>query len=154
MAETGTISNIIGVIGAGTRVSFTLFQFGASIGSAGTEARTIGTEITLFCSVLKQLQSTFTNARSFRQSISAIDTIHEVLDQCQEIFKDIESIIDGLQKRKAATLEPSSQFISRVRWTSKKSKLQLLRTRLESCKITLHIMLTTLDFAQKIATRK
>lgn len=154
MAETGTISRIIGVIGSGTRVSLTLFQFGASIGSAGTEARAIGTEISLFCSVLKQLHSTLTNARSFRHSINAIDTIHEILDQCQEIFNEIESIIDGLQKRKAANLEPSSQFISRVRWSSKKSKLQLLRTSLGSCKITLHIMLSTLDFAERIATRR
>jgi hypothetical protein len=131
-----------------------LFQFGASIGSASTEVKAIGTEISLFCSVLKQLHSTLTKAKSFRYSISAIATTQEILDQCQEIFNDIEAIVERLQKRKAGDVQPSLEFIQRVRWTFQKSKVQLLRTTLESCKITLHIMLTTLDFAQKIATRR
>ena len=153
MAEIGAIASILGVIGAGTKVSITLFQFGASIGSASTEVKAIGTEISLFCSVLKQLHSTLTKAKSFRYSISAIATTQEILDQCQEIFIDIEAIVERLQKRKAGDGQPSLEFVQRVRWTFQKSKVQLLRTTLESCKITLHIMLTTLDFAQKIATR-
>jgi predicted glycosyl hydrolase (DUF1957 family) len=155
MAEAvGAIASIVGIAGAGAKLSIVLFEFASSVGSAGVEARQIGTEISLFCSVLKQLQSTLTKARSYRYSISAIETTQEILDRCQDVFKEIEEIIESLRKRRGKTAEASVDLVARVKWTFKRSHVQMLRTTLESCKITLHIMLTTLEFAQKIATRR
>lgn len=113
----------------------------------------IGIEISLFCSVLKQLQSTLTKAKAYRYSFSAIETTQEILDRCQEVFKEIEGIVHGLRKRRVE-LSAEVDWIARVKWTFKRSQVQLLRTTLESCIVTLHIMLSTLEFAQKIATRK
>lgn len=155
MAEAvGAIASIVGIAGAGAKLSIVLFEFASSVGSAGVEARQIGTEISLFCSVLKQLQSTLTKARSYRYSISAIETTQEILDRCQDVFKEIEEIVEGLRKKRGRATEASVDLVSRVKWTFKRSHVQMLRTTLESCKITLHIMLTTLEFAQKIATRR
>jgi hypothetical protein len=41
MAEIGAIASIIGVVGAGSKLSLILFEFGSSIGSAGSEVRAI-----------------------------------------------------------------------------------------------------------------
>ncbi|KIM94409.1 hypothetical protein OIDMADRAFT_60736 [Oidiodendron maius Zn] len=155
MAEIGAIASIIGVAGAGAKLSIVLFEFASTVGSAGLEVRQIGIDISLFCSVLKQLQSTLTKAKAYRYSISAIETTQEILDRCQEVFGEIEGILRGLQKGgRDPSAEPSVDLIARVKWTFKRSKVQVLRATLESCKIMLHIMLTTLEFAQKIATRR
>jgi hypothetical protein len=52
-AEIGAIASIIGVAGAGAKLSIMLFEFASSVGSAGTEVKRIGIEISLFCSVLR-----------------------------------------------------------------------------------------------------
>lgn len=155
MEAIGAIASIIGVAGAGAKLSIVLFEFASTVGSAGQEVKRIGVEISLFCSVLKQLHSTLTKAKAYRYSLRALDTTQEILDQCQEVFKEIESILNGLRKRGVqSSAEPSVDLIARVKWTFKRSQVQVLRATLESCKATLHLMLTTLEFAQKIATRR
>jgi predicted glycosyl hydrolase (DUF1957 family) len=157
MEAIGAIVSIIGVVGAGAKLSILLFEFASTVGSAGQEVRQIGIEISLFCSVLKQLQSTLSNAKACRYSLSALEATQEILDRCQEIFKEIDAIVVSLRLRKRSdehSSEATQDLIARVKWTFKRSQVQLLRTTLESCKVTLHIMLTTLDIAQKIATRR
>jgi len=117
--------------------------------------RQIAIEISLFCSVLKQLQSTLAKAKAFRYSLSAIETTQEILDRCQEVFNEIEGIVNSLRKGGGErSPEATQDWVVRIKWTFKRSQVQLLRSTLESCKVTLHIMLSTLDFAQKIATRR
>jgi hypothetical protein len=155
MEAIGAIASIIGVAGAGAKLSIVLFEFASTVGSAGHEVRQIGIEISLFCSVLKQLQSTLTKAKAYRYSISAIETTQEILDRCQDVFEEIDTIVNGLRKRGGdRSPEATRDLVARVKWTFKRSQVQLLRTTLESCKVTLHIMLSTLEFAQKIATRR
>ncbi|CZR66657.1 uncharacterized protein PAC_16558 [Phialocephala subalpina] len=155
MEAIGAIASIIGVAGAGAKLSIVLFEFASTVGSAGQEVKRIGVEISLFCSVLKQLHSTLTKAKAYRYSLRALDTTQEILDQCQEVFKEIESILNGLRKGGVqGSAESSVDLVARVKWTFKRSQVQVLRATLESCKATLHLMLTTLEFAQKIATRR
>lgn len=155
MEAIGAIASIIGIAGAGAKLSIVLFEFASAVGSAGQEIRQIGIEISLFCSVLKQLQSTLAKAKAFRYSLSAIETTQEILDRCQEVFKEIEGIINRLRTKGGERYPEAKQdWVARVKWTFKRSQIQLLRGTLESCKVTLHIMLSTLAFAQKIATRR
>ena len=150
----GAIASIFGVIGAGAKLSILLFDFASTIGSAGSEVRAIGTEIALFCSVLQQLERTLAKAQDRRYSISAIETTQKILDQCQIIFEEINSIVGGLQKQKTSSGEVSVDFKARLKWMFKRSQVQMRRATLESCKITLHLMLTTLEFAQKVSARR
>ena len=154
MAEVGAIASIIGIVRAGAKLSLLLLDFASSIGSAGAEVRSIGTEISLFCCVLKQLERTLTQAKNRRYSISAVETTQEILDHCRVIFKDLQIIFEEIQENKAHSSETSIDFLGRIKWTLKRSKVQMHRATLESCKITLHIMLTTLEFAQKVSERK
>jgi len=155
MEAIGAIASIIGIAGAGAKLSIVLFEFASAVGSAGQEVRQIAIEISLFCSVLKQLQSTLAKAKAFRYSLSAIETTQEILDRCQEVFNEIEGIVNSLRKGGGErSPEATQDWVVRIKWTFKRSQVQLLRSTLESCKVTLHIMLSTLDFAQKIATRR
>lgn len=154
MAEIGVIASIAGIVAAGTKLSVALFDFGSTIGSAGYEIRRIGSEISLFCAVLKQVQSKLRKSKATRYSLGAIQTTQEVLDECELVFKEIKSIIDSLTKEKLCSGRATIDWKSRIKWTFKRSQIQLQRTTLESCKITLNLMLITLDFDRKVASRR
>jgi len=155
MAELGAIASIIGIIGAGAKVSISLYDFASSVGQAGTEVRIIATEISLFCSVLGQLKNTLSKAKACRYSISAIDTAQEILDRCRALFDEIDGIVSALKKPKPdGSGETSTDFVARVKWTFRKSKVKFLRSSLESLKITLHLMLTTLEIVRKTTSRR
>jgi hypothetical protein len=155
MAEAiGAIASIFGIIGAGAKLAIVLFDFASGLGSSGSEVRAIAVDISLFCSVLQQLERTLARAKDRRYSISAIETTQKILDHCQFVFSEIDGIVSGLQKHNSGTGEISVDFKARVKWMFKKSKVQVHRATLESCKITLHLMLTTLDFAQKVSARR
>jgi hypothetical protein len=153
MAELGAIASIVGITAAGAKVSISLYDFASSVGDAGTQVWIIAIEISVFCSVLGLLKNTLAKAKSCRYSMSAIETAQEVLERCHGVFEDIDKIVSSL-KNKNASAEPTVDFVARFKWTFKKSKVKLLRSTLESLKITLHIMLTTLDTVQKTASRR
>lgn len=46
MAEVAALSNLAGVICCGLKLSIALYEFSSSIGSAGREIKTLGTDIT------------------------------------------------------------------------------------------------------------
>jgi len=108
MEAIGAIASIVGVAGAGAKLSIVLFEFASTVSSAGQEVKQIGIEISLFCSVLKQLQSTLIKAKTCRYSLSAIETTAEILDRCQQIFNEIEAIVTGL----ALEIEASSVLLN------------------------------------------
>lgn len=150
MAEIAALANLAGVICCGLKLSISLYDFATSLGAAGTEIKTLGTDITLFCSVLKQVQTTLGEANNaFRISINAIQTTQDILDQSSSIFNELVSIFAKLQRDEKLPVD----FLTRVRWTFKRAKVLLLRESLQSCTAMLHLMLTTMSFAQRIATR-
>lgn len=62
MAEIGLIASLIGLVGAGTKLSIAIFDFASSIGHAGNELQHVAQEISLLCSVLEQLQGLLEHA--------------------------------------------------------------------------------------------
>jgi hypothetical protein len=152
MVEIGAIASIVGVAGAGAKLSLVLFQFASIVGSARMEVERVGTEISQFCAVLTQLRSTLKKVRARRFSISAISTTQDILERCQKIFKEIEDIVAPLQRSAGNSKETSVDLVARVKWTFKRSKVQVLQKTLESSKNSLQLMLQVLDLAQKTAT--
>ncbi|MCJ1248300.1 Adaptor for signal transduction [Trapelia coarctata] len=150
MAELGLLANLVGVVGAGLRLSLMLYEAASTFGSAGKEIRLMASDVSLFCSVLKQVHSMLTKAKAFRLSITAGQTTQDIIDRCQSIFDEIKEILDRLCNGSDGTVD----VLSRVKWTFKKSKVLVLRESLRSFTAMLHLMLTTIDFAQNIASRR
>lgn len=150
MAEVAALAQLTGVVCCGLKLSTSLYDFATSLGSAGREIKTLGSDITLFCSVLKQVQSTIEQAHSsFRISPKAIRTTEEIMQRASTIFEELFSVFAKLQNDEELPVD----FETRVRWTFKRAKVLLLRESLQSCTIMLHLMLTTMSFAQRIATQ-
>lgn len=153
MEALGAVASIIAIVHTGSKLSVALFDFASSLGSAGAEVQAIGTEISLFCSVLKQLERALAKAKNRRYSISAIEVTQQILDQCRTVLEEIEKIIEGTTKKNSA--DTSIDVKTRITWVlRKRAKIRMHRATLESCKITLHLMLTTLDFARKVSSRR
>ena len=144
------LPSLASVICCGLKLSISLYEFATSLGEDGREIKSLGTDITLFCSVLKQVQTTLVEANNaFRISINAIETTQDVLDQSSSIFDQLVAIFATLQKDENTPVD----FLTRITWTFNRAKVLLLRESLQSCTTVLHLMLTTMTFAQRIATR-
>src|SRR5450432_2476925 len=98
MAEIGAIATVIGIAAAGAKLSIALFDFASTLGSASTEITAIGTEISQFCVVVKQIESTLRKARTtVRYSLTALAAIEQITGQCQPVFDKFEEILEDLK---------------------------------------------------------
>ena len=155
MEAIGALASIIGVVGAGTKFSIALFDFASTVGSASTEVQAIAIEISQFCAVLGQLERTLKKAKDKRYSISAIDVTNQILCRCKTIFQDIDTVLQGLLKKKQQLSDHGGvDFRAKIKWTLKRAKVQTHRATLESCKLNLHLMLTTLEIAKRLSSRR
>lgn len=156
MAEIGLIASIIGVAGAGAKLSIAIFDIASTIGAAGKELQDLSTEISLLCSVFKQLELLLSLAH-FRYSNAAVDTTRKILERCKEVFNELDDVVKDLWPRKNNDLGgiPSVNFVTRVKWLGfRNSKVKLIKSTLESYKLTLGIMLSTMQLAEKASMRR
>jgi hypothetical protein len=146
-------ASVIGIVAFGTRLSISIFDFASGIGGAGRELQLVGTEVSLFCSVLTELQTLLDNAH-FDASTSAIQSVNTIISQCQTIFTELERILDGFNKSKGNGFIPSPTFVNKVKLTFKQTQVLLLRQTLESCKLTLSVMLFVMHLAEQMSQRR
>ena len=149
MAEVSVLANFAAVITAGLQLSLVLYDFASTIGSAGKEIKSVAREVSLLCRALKQVESMLSKTKAFRVSTNAIQLTQDILDRCQEIFDELDGVLQSLQKD-----SKSMDILSRVKWVYKKSGVLLKQQSLTSCTCTLHLVITTMDFAQRIATKR
>ncbi|KAF4635246.1 hypothetical protein G7Y89_g2843 [Cudoniella acicularis] len=74
-----------------------------------------------------------------------------------ELFEDITEVVAKLQSSKDVNSESGGKemnYGARVKWIFKREKVQRIQAELESMKLMLHLMLTTLDFARKMSLRR
>lgn len=155
MAEIGLIASIIGVASVGFKLSIAVFDFASTIGAAGKELQDVGTEISMLCSVLNQLETVLQHAK-FHYTAAAEETTKRILRECRAKFDELDEILVKLKSSRAEDLGllPSVDFVARVKWTFQRSKVQLLRSTLNSCKITLGLMLNTMQLAEKASVSR
>ena len=156
MAEIGLIASIVAVAGAGATLSIAIFDIASTIGTAGKELQDLSTEISLLCSVFKQLEMVLSHAH-FHSSNTAVDTTQKILERCKEVFNESSDVVKNLLPRKNDGLGgiPSVDFVTRVKWLGfKNSKVKLIKSTLESYKLTLGIMLSTMQLAEKVSMRR
>ena len=144
------VASITGCVGFGAKLALSLYTMADTVKSSRREIHMVGQEVTLFCAVLRHIRAALDYTKPARFSTNALLTINEIVERCKEIFAEIEAVLSKLASDKAGTGEPSVSFVSKVKWTFQRSRVQVLRQRIEAFKPTLQLMLSTLDFSQKI----
>ncbi|KXS95210.1 hypothetical protein AC578_6931 [Pseudocercospora eumusae] len=160
MAETGLVFGIIALVGTGTKLAISTFDFATTLGGAGRELQIVATEISTFSSTLRQLQGVLDHAH-FKPTPQAISTVQQITKQCAVVFKDIEERVVSLRGAKdegngptGTPFFPSLDFVEKVKWTFKKPKVMEMRSTLEACKSTLNVMLNTMLLAERMSRRE
>lgn len=147
------IASIIGVAGAGFRLSLVLNAVGSEISNAECDIHSIAKGISLFSLMLKQVGKTMEEGRTVA-SQSAIETATEIRDQSQVVFDEIKNMVDLAQGRDEQGNLRSITIAQRVKWCFKKRKVQYLLGQLESLKLSLSIMLQILQMGKAIAATR
>ena len=147
------IASIIGVAGAGFRLSLVLNAVGAQISNAECDIHNIAKGISLFSLMLKQVGKTMEEGRTVATQ-SAMDTATEIRDQSQVVFDEIKNMVDLAQGRDENGHIRSITISQRVKWCFKKQKVQYLLGQLESLKLSLSIMLQILQMGKAIAATR
>ena len=153
MLYSGIIASIIGVAGAGFRLSLVLNAVGSEISNPECDIHSIAKGISLFSLMLKQVGKTLEEGKTVATQ-SAIDTASEIRDQSQVVFDEIKNMVDLAQARDESGRLRSITIAQRVKWCFKKQKVQYLLGQLESLKLSLSIMLQILQMGEAIAATK
>ncbi|MCJ1231929.1 hypothetical protein MMC12_008608 [Toensbergia leucococca] len=153
MAEIGIIASVIGVAGAGFRLSLILNAVSLEVANADLEIQTIAKGISLFSLMLKQLGMMLEEADSIATP-SAIDTAKELSNQSQTVFSEVKRMVDAVQKKDTNGNRRAITVIQRIKWCFKKQRVNYLLGQLESLKLSLSVMMQILQFGKVIASKR
>ncbi|KAK4694069.1 hypothetical protein P7C71_g3446, partial [Lecanoromycetidae sp. Uapishka_2] len=147
------IASIIGVAGAGFRLSLLLNAVATEMANADCDIHNIAKGISLFSLMLKQVGKTMEEGKTVA-SQSAIETATEIRDQSELVFQEIERMVNLSQGRDEKGNIRSITITEKVKWCFKKQKVQYLLGQLESLKLSLSIMLQILQMGKAIAIKQ
>jgi len=154
MAEVGLAAGITGLLSFGAKLAMSLYQFADTVTSARGEILSAGRDVSLFCAVLKQVPTALDRPGKARFSSTALCTISEVTDRCLEVFTEIECVLAKSKASGDGNGEAAINVVGRVKWAFRRPRVLLLLGTLDSMKITLLLMLQTLELSEKVYIRK
>ncbi|KAI9711285.1 MAG: hypothetical protein M1820_002272 [Bogoriella megaspora] len=144
MAEAvGLIASILTIAETGFKVSKSLIRIADDLAQAGSQLKAIGAEVRALSFVLHELRRRL--QRLPEGSQKAVNTAAEVVALARSDIDDIEGLLQSLQTDE----ERSLRWTKKLKWAFwKKSKVNLRRASLDSIKLTLTMLMHTLDFVE------
>ena len=136
-------ASIVGLVGAAAKVSESLFKFIRSVKEAPKLASTVLQEVSDISACLSQLQNFLmgTEAASISHAnLLMVEQIIVALSNCVLVFSELEEIVESLKPSVPMKLGILSQ------WILKEQNIRALFTRLQSSKVSLNLMMTTLTW--------
>src|SRR5436305_141492 len=142
MAEIGLIASVIGVAGAGLKLSITLYTFSETVATATDSIKAIAKDVSLTSAVLEELGSNLKHDDQARlYSGTALMTAQKVVVDCEAVFREIDGAlsksmerIGGLGsggKRKGRGGKVMLSAMEKLKWPFLQPKMEMLRANLE-----------------------
>ena len=144
-----TIASVIGIAGAGFRLSLILNAIGGDIATANVEIQHIARCISEFSLMLKQVALTLESSKSIATK-TALDTANEIANQSRTVFEEIKGMAEMVQTKDESGHIRAIAVAQRVKWCFKKQRVQYLLGQLESLKLSLSVMLQTVQLGKRI----
>lgn len=168
-----SITTVLSVVAWGTKLTFGLYDFAVAQAATSTAASQdvsrLAKEVNLLSQVLRQIGSRLKEDGSL-PSPEAFNVVRAILDQCQDVFREIESLIplggqqtsrpgsydgNGSPQSQSAALEPWRKSSEIVDWNVVvHARVEYLLAHLEAIKLTMSVMLQTLYTAKAIVWAK
>lgn len=141
----GIAASVVQIADLGARLSVQLIGFSRKVKEANKSIEAISQEIAVTGAVLQELGAELKkDDNKSGCSRRALQTAQELVSACKDIFKEIDEII----KPNGSTA--ASSWKQRLKYPFFESKLALLRTKLESLKSSLLVILNVLVYAEQI----
>jgi hypothetical protein len=143
---------IVRMAGIGTKLSTTLMAYAGGVADADQNMADIAGDVALTSNVLISVGN-FLKERDNDAvaTASALKDAQAILARCHDTFKEIKAIVDKTTRTDEGESRKSSKR-ARLVWPIKSNKAELLKTRLESLKSSLMLLLQVLSFAKDWAT--
>lgn len=145
MAEViGCAASIIGIAGFGSKLALNLYQLADALGSAGSEARNVASEISVFTQSLFEV-SKIIERKNKATSQNMRGIVQTVIMASESLIKDIQVLIEDLG---LAQTTKRTTWSTRIKWIMRKPRVLSLRASIESFKSTLILLIATSDTAE------
>ncbi|KAK4444826.1 hypothetical protein QBC34DRAFT_178807 [Podospora aff. communis PSN243] len=160
MAElVGLIASITGIAAVGAKLSVQIFDLASQVGSARQDVIAMGQDISVFAAVLGHIATTLETPSAVRFSDDAIKIASWITSLAEAIFSELEDVINGIAPQAAAQNTQDDQNKSmgvskRIKWLFKRQRAVQLRASLDSMKLTLQLMLTTVGVSVKMQSQR
>ena len=157
MAELGLIAAVVQVADVGIRLGKNLYNFGQTVASADESIVFISKDISHTCSILKTLgQSLEKDHEGHLYSPNAIKTAETIVEECLEIFQEMDGIL--MKKITRSGLGGNSSraavvALERLKWPFLKPKMMLLWNHLDKLKSSLQLMLSVFLYTRLLVER-
>ncbi len=148
--EGSIIASIIGVAGAGFRLSLILNAVSCEVASEGLEVHSISKTVTLFSLTLKQTGTALQSQGSVH-TWDALDGVRTIADDATRIFDEFNDMLDRVRTRPTdGSSVPSIQ--QRFQWCFKRHRVTYLLAQLETHKMGLSVILQVLQLGKLMAS--
>lgn len=97
MAGGGAAETFNMVINAGLKLSMVLHRFAGPLGSAGEGVKDLGTEVVLFCAIMRQVRPALEQPKSCRIFTTVGNDVHNVLTRGNLLFVKIQALLSSLK---------------------------------------------------------
>ncbi|RMZ91090.1 hypothetical protein DV736_g1670, partial [Chaetothyriales sp. CBS 134916] len=148
--EAFVITSIVGVAGAGFRLSLILNAVSCEVANDGLGVHSIAKTVTLFSLTLKQAATVF-QAWDSVHSWNALDGVRTIADNTTCILDEFNDMLDRVQAKPTdGSAIPSIQ--QRFEWCFKTHRVQYLLAQLDAHKLSLSLILKVLQLGKLMAS--
>lgn len=141
----GIAASVVQIADLGARLSVQLIGFSRKVKEANKNIEAISQEIAVTGAVLQELGAELKkDDNKSGCSRRALQTAEKLITACKDIFKEISAVIEPSGSTTAVA------WRQRLKYPFFESKLTLLRTKLESLKSSLLVILNVLVYAEQV----
>jgi hypothetical protein len=146
----GAVSAIIGVAGAGFRLSLILNAVSCEVASEGLEVHSISKTVTLFSLTLKQTGAAL-QAKDSVHTQEALLGVQKISEDANKVFDEFNDMLDRLRNKPVeGAVVPSIQ--QRFQWCFKRHRVTYLLAQLDSFKLSLSVIYQVLQLGKLMAS--
>ncbi|SRR6266498_3281891 len=136
------VSGLLAISTAGFKISEVLYRLGKSVVKAKDQINDLARELSNISSAFECLADVLkTSGGLLRPAL--VDTTKSILDDCDRTFVEIEENVEVVERQ-------ALRVRDRAQWPFRKAKVKQLKSRLESAKATLSLMVNILNLSAGI----
>jgi hypothetical protein len=144
-------ASVVGVAGAGVKLSTILFRYAETFPHAERSIREIARDLSIISSTITQLGILLgQEIGTHPQKGSVLAAADETVTECHQVFTDMHKLLIGCLDARDESKEGSVMaMFKRLKYPMVETRLNIMHLRLEGLKTTLTLVLSLVSYATK-----